>query len=413
MADPRAESARAAENAARSVYSRLIAILTARTGDIASAEDALSQAFTSALKTWPEKGVPNAPEAWLLAAAKRNWIDRSRRTATASAAEPDLIQRIEEAAMDSADPDMPDPRLGLMFLCAHPAIDPAVRTPLMLQTVLGLSAERIASVFLIRKETMSARLVRAKSKVKTAGIPFGIPGLEAWHGRLDAVLSAVYGAYTLGQDSNDVTDMTSGGLRSEAEWLARLLVELLPDSGESKGLLALILFSEARRAARIGAAGEFVPLSEQDTTLWDAELIHEAQSLLKAASRADDGGRYQLEAAIQSVHALRAVTGQTDWATLLHLYDALMATSPSLGAAIARAAVLVETKGPDAALDALSDLPTERLGKHGPYHATLAHCLSAAGKPTDSVAAYRKAADLAPHPSVADWLLARAKQLTT
>ena len=315
--------------------------------------------------------------------------------------------------MDSVNPDMPDPRLGLMFLCAHPAIDPGVRTPLMLQTVLGLSAERIASVFLVRKETMSARLVRAKGKVKTAGIPFGIPGREAWPGRLDAVLSAVYGAYTLGQDSTDTTDMTSGGLRSEAEWLARLLIELIPESGEGKGLLALILFCEARRDARIDVDGGFVPLSEQDTALWDAELINEAQSLLKAASLAEGGGRYQLEAAIQSVHALRAVTGQTDWATLLHLYDALMATSPSLGAAIARAAVLVETKGPDAALDELSDLPAERLGKHGPYHATLAHCLSAAGRPTDAVAAYRKAADLAPNPAVAEWLLTKAKHLTT
>lgn len=401
---------RAAETAARTAYGRLIGILAARSGDIASAEDALSDAFAAALATWPDRGVPQAPEAWLLSAAKRNLIDRARRKATATKSEPDLISSIEDLAMDGADPDMPDPRLGLLFLCAHPAIDFRVRTPLMLQTVLGVSAERIASVYMINPKAMSGRLVRAKSKIKAAGIPFGIPGPEAWTDRLDAVLAAVYGAYTASW--GDMAD-TSGKLEtlhSEAEWIARLLVQQLPDSGECKGLLALILFCEARRSARTHHDA-YIPLRDQDTSLWDSELVGEAQRLLRGAASNLDGGRYQLEAAIQSVHALRAVTGETDWASLLKLYDVLLATTPSLGAAIARAAVLAEVDGPHIALAALDELPADRLASHGPYHATLAHCLANGGHTEAALTAYKRAAELTPDAAVRDWLDAKARQL--
>lgn len=313
--------------------------------------------------------------------------------------------------MDGPDPDMPDPRLGLLFLCAHPAIDAGVRTPLMMQAVLGLDAARIAKVFLVKPVTMSARLVRAKAKIRDAGIPFGIPAREAWAGRLGSVLSAVYGAYTAGWAGPVPGEEAAGSLAREAEWLARLIASALPDSGEAQGLLSLILFCEARRPARTGPHGAFVPLSEQDTALWDAGMIDEANALLRRAAAAGDTGRFQIEAAIQSVHALRAVTGKTDWPGLLTLYDALMKVAPSVGAAIARAAVMADMGEPETALAALSGLPADRVENHCPYFATRGHLLALAGKPAEARAALLRAAELASEPSAQAWLTARAKAL--
>lgn len=405
------DATRAAEKAARTAYGRLTAWLAARTSDLATAEDALADAFAAALAAWPKQGVPDRPEAWLMRAARRRLIDLARKQAVRSGAAPALAL-LEEEKMDGADPDLPDHRLGLMFLCAHPAIDPAIRTPLMLQTVLGLDAARIAGVFMVSPAAMSQRLVRAKAKIRDAGIPFGVPDRAAWTPRLGAVLDAIYAAYTAGWEPADRTEPRAAGLAEEAEWLARLLVELLPDSGEAHGLLGLILYSEARAPARRGLDGAYIPLSEQDTDLWDRVRLADAGEHLGAAAAATDSGRYQIEAAIQSVHAARAITGETDHAALLALYDALMQVSPSLGAAIARAAVLGEVQGPQAGLAALDALPAARLDAHLPYWATRGHLLANAGKREAAQAALSRAGDLANDPALADWLRARAGALT-
>ncbi|MEM1152017.1 MAG: DUF6596 domain-containing protein [Pseudomonadota bacterium] len=412
MAEAVEEAARAAERAARLAYGRLVATLTAQTRDIAAAEDALSEAFARALETWPKKGVPNAPEAWLLTAARRKQIDHARRRITAASAEPDILRQIEDAAMDERDPNMPDPRLGLLFLCAHPAIDQSVRTPLMMQTVLGLDAARIAKVYLVKPATMSARLVRAKTKIKDAGIPFEIQDMEAWAERLDSVLSAIYGAYTAGWAASAPGEAGTGELAEEAEWLARLIVSALPESGEAKGLLALILFCESRTTARKGPRGEFIPLGEQDTTLWDEERVEEANTLLREAATAPDSGRFQIEAAVQSVHAMRSVTGRTDWTVLLALYTTLMGVAPSLGAAIARAAVMGELGKPDDGLADLAALPEDRIADYCPYFATRGHLMALSGRASEARAALLRARELATDPAVQSWLKDRADALS-
>lgn len=398
------DAGRAAEHAARTAYGRLVATLTRASGDVGAAEDALADAFAAALGNWPAQGVPAAPEAWLLTTARRRLTDRARRAVTARAGEVTL-SLIEEARMDVADPDLPDPRLGLLFLCAHPGIDRSVHTPLMLQTVLGLDAKRIANVFLVSPQAMSQRLVRAKAKIRSAGIPFGVPDRDAWQPRLTAVLDAIYAAYTSAYAEAEPPAVN--GLVCEAEWLARLVAELLPYSGEANGLLALLLFSLSRAQARRSADGAYVPLSEQDTALWDSELILEACEVLEKAARCDDGGPYQIEAAIQSVHAARAVTGKTDHRALLTLYDGLMRVAPSLGAAIARAAVLGEVDGPAAGLAALDVLDGKRLDSHLPYWATRGHLLQADGQAEAAKRALERAASLAGDAATRDWLRAR------
>ncbi|MEM9740464.1 MAG: DUF6596 domain-containing protein, partial [Pseudomonadota bacterium] len=331
---------------------------------------------------------------------------------TAQTAAPDVVLQIEETAMDRRDPDMPDPRLGLMFLCAHPAIDASARTPLMMQTVLGLDAARIASAFLIKPSAMSARLVRAKAKIKAASIPFGIPGKEAWADRLGFVLNAVYGAYSAGWTEALPDGAGVDSLAREAEWLARLLASQLPESGEANGLLALILYCESRRGAREGTDGDYVPLSEQNTALWNTGQIDEANDLLRTAAACQDNGRYQIEAAIQSVHALRAVTGETDWPVLLSLYDALQKVAPSLGAAIARSAVLGDMGKPEAGLAALSALPQDRVANYCPYFATLGHLYALSGNSIAARRALVRASELARDPGPRDWLKKKAAKIT-
>ena len=287
-----------AEDAARASYGRLLAWLALRTRDLAEAEDALADAFASALETWPARGVPDAPEAWLLAVARRKLIDRARRAATRNEAAPGLALVAEEAEAAMQADRFPDERLKLLFVCAHPAIDAGARTPLMLQTVLGLDAGRISSAFLVSPSSMGQRLVRAKKKIRDAGLRFETPGPEHLAERLDAVLAAVYAAFGTGWEDADGADPRRAGLADEAIFLGRVIVQLLPEEPEALGLLALMLYAHARRRAR-RKDGAYVPLDEQDTRLWDATLVVEAETALIDAGRHGEPGRYQLEAAIQ------------------------------------------------------------------------------------------------------------------
>jgi predicted RNA polymerase sigma factor len=365
-----------ADAVARRSYGKLVAFLAASTRDVAAAEDALADAFTAALADWPERGCPASPEAWLVTVARRKIIDETRRRQSGELAA-DQLQIIESAASDGK---LPDRRLALLFAVAHPAVDPGIRAPLMLQTVLGFDARMIASAFLSSPDAMAKRLVRAKSKIKQAGIPFSVPDRDELAGRLDAVLSAIYAVFAEGWADPAGIDVVRRGFTEEALFLARLVVELMPNEPEALGLLALMLHAEARRLARRNAAGEFVPLSEQDTKVWDAHLIACAEALLRRASSAGSFGRYQLEAALQSAHVHRCRTGENNWAQVVSLYDALVEVSGSPVVMLNRALALAEIHGTDAALVEIEALSTDRrITEYQPYWAARAQLLGKIG----------------------------------
>lgn len=324
----------AAERAARTSYGRLLALLAAPTRDIALAEDSLADAFEQALRTWPDHGIPSNPEAWLLTVARNRQRDVLRSVAHRTRAPLD-----EGSAMShtlDSDPDaIPDHRLELLFACAHPAIAPEVRTPLMLSTVLGFEAKDIAAAFQVAPATMAQRLVRGKRRIRTAGIPFAVPTRQDMPERLGFVLEAIYGAYTI--DWEATTAPTS--LAAEALYLAVTVAALLETEPEAWGLAALIALSSSRAPAR-HVDGRFVPFAEQDPRRWDAALIREGEAYLRRAhSFGTPLGRFQLEAAIQSVHCDRRRTGVTDSEALVKLYRALVDIAPTAGAREALAAV--------------------------------------------------------------------------
>ena len=297
MSEPAAYDA--IEAVARDSYGRLVAYIASRTGDIADAQDALSEALVAALETWPTNGVPDKPEAWLLHVVRNRLIDASRREQTRRDAEPLLQQLAEEAEATTTEHEsFPDERLKLLFVCAHPAIDVAARTPLMLQVVLGIDAGKIASAFLVSPVAMSQRLVRAKTKIRDACIPFRVPDPPELSERLSFVLDAIYAGYTTGWENLMETASTHHALAAEAIALGRTLTQLMPREPEAHGLLALMLHCEARRGARYTGDGQFVPLDQQDTALWSQSITHEAETHLHSAVAFKRMGRYQLEAAI-------------------------------------------------------------------------------------------------------------------
>jgi RNA polymerase sigma-70 factor, ECF subfamily len=402
---------RAAERAARQSYGKLVAYLAARTGDVAAAEDALSDAFAAALASWPTRGVPQTPEAWLLAAARRRMIDMARRRRTREAAADRLLLSVEEAAGMGPE-DVPDWRLRLMFACAHPAIDAAMRGPLILQTVLGLDAAAIAAAFLTAPGAMSQRLVRAKRRIHDAGIPFRLPDRADLPARLDAVLEAIYAAFGAGWPDPGGLDAWRQGLVEEAVWLGRVVVGLLPEEPEGLGLLALVLYAGGRRDARRSADGNYVPLSEQDPDLWDAPAIGEAERLLQRASSHGRIGRFQLEAAVQSVHAARRISGRTDWSAILELYDGLLELTGSPVVAVNRAVALGQTAGPTTGLAALDELARDpRLAGYQPYWAARADLLARLGRRATADAAYAQAILLEPDAAVRRFLEQRRARI--
>ena len=394
----------------RDSYGKLLAVLAAPTRDIAAAEDALADALERALARWPDDGIPANPEGWLLTVARNRlrdmWKSSSYRM-TGSLDESDYAT----TSLDDEMSDVPDRRLELMLVCAHPAIAPNVRTPLMLQSVLGVEAAAIATGFAVEPATMAQRLVRAKKRIRDAGIPFVLPDRDDLAQRLPAVLEAVYGAYSIDwQHAPQGQPIES--LSAEALHLALVLAELLPDEPEVLGLAALVCLSEARRPARRTAGGSFVPLVEQDTGRWDPALIARGEALLRRAHRIGSPGRFQYEAAIQSAHCARAAQGTVDLAALRKLHRAVLRVAPSLGAAVAAAAVDGEIDGPDAGLRGLAAIADPAVKRFQPFWTTRAHLLAEAGRTAEAAEAFHRAIDLTADAGVAEYLLRRLRSLT-
>jgi predicted RNA polymerase sigma factor len=400
---------RTAERVARESYGRLIALVAARTRDIASAEDALGDAFQAALRTWPERGVPDNPEGWLMTAARRELGQRRRHANVRDRAIPTIELMLAEANDAPPDP-FPDQRLKLLFVCAHPAIDESVRTPLMLQTILGLDAAAIGAAFLVAPATMGQRLVRAKAKIRTAGLRFEEPDAERLSERLSAVLDAIYASYGTAWDAEVGAD-PSRGLGQEALYLARLIVGLLPNEPEPKGLLAMMLYCEARTPARRASDGSFVPLAEQRVELWSRTQIGEAEALLRDASQAGQYGRYQTEAAIQSVHVIGALNGQVQTKALVMLYDLLAARNPTIGVFVARAAAYGAAFGAEAGLAKLDELSDDLVQSYQPFWACRAHLQQLAG--LDANLAFDRAIGLSIDPAVRMYLTSRKASAQT
>jgi predicted RNA polymerase sigma factor len=395
---------RTIERVARESYGRLVANLSARTGDLASAEDALGDALVSALAHWPADGVPQNPEAWLMTSARHTLIDAMRHHRVVLAAAPTVALLNETSAEATSPTETSDERLKLLFVCAHPAIDSAMHTSLMLQTVLGLDAARIAAAFLVSRAAMRQRLVRAKTKIRQGGIRFEIPQNRDLPQRLDAVLEAIYAAFGIGWDDMAGSDQRGRNLAEEAVWLARVLLQLVPNDAEVQGLLALLLYCEARRDARRNSAGQYIPLSEQDPRQWSAPLIAEAERHLAEAFKRGCVGRFQLEAAIQSVHAERAQSGRIEWAAIVRFYEQLIRIAPTVGTRTGHAAAIAEAIGPEQGLAVLDGIELEAVSGYQPYWAVRAHLLQLLGRRPEAKSAYDQAIGLALDPAVKEFL---------
>lgn len=401
------DAQRAVEAAARDSYGRLVAYLSARWHDVAAVEDALAEAFLAALRKWPADGVPQKPEAWLFATARHRLIDRARHEKMRGEVLQSFRHAVQQAEAMSDAQEFPDERLKLLFVCAHPAIDPAIHTPLMLQVVLGLDAATIASAFLTLPATMGQRLTRAKRKIRDAGIAFEVPDERALPERLGAVLEAIYAAYGSGWDDVAGADPRRKGLVEEAIWLARVLLQLMPDEPEPRGLLALMLYCESRRPARRALDGSYVPISEQDTTLWTVSMIEEAERTLTEAARQNRPGRFQLEAALQSAHVERARSGRIDWEAIAVLYEGLIRTAPTVGAFVGRAAAVAEARDAAAGLALLDAIPVESVKTYQPYWAVRAHLLQRMRQSRQALAAFDRAIGLTEDEAIRKFLWRR------
>lgn len=391
--------------AARASYGQMLASLAARgQGDVAGAEDALSEAFLAALRQWPSEGVPVRPVAWLVAAARRRQVDAWRRELTRQRWQEEVVAQTADAtAGEAAEHDFPDQRLALLFVCAHPAIEAAARAPLCLQVVLGVEVERIASAFLVSPSAMQQRLVRAKAKIRAAGIAFEIPPPEQRPARLEAVLDAIYVCFQSGWDQG--LQQNDAAFADEAISLGRLLAQLDPPEPEALGLLALMLYSHARQPARRGRDGAFIPLPLQDTKRWTPTLLAEAEGWMRRAAGLGRPGRFQIEAAIQSVHAGRAATGRIEWPMIVGLYDALLRWTPAIGARIGRAIALGEIGRTDEGLQQLAEIDPEKVASHQPFWVARASLLRQTRQFPAARGSLQRAIGLTEVPAVREFLL--------
>ncbi|MBS1561477.1 MAG: RNA polymerase subunit sigma-70 [Bacteroidetes bacterium] len=388
----------AIDAAIRTSYGKLVAIIAARTGDVEGAEDAISDAVVAGLEQWPTQGIPKNPTAWLLTVARRRIIDEGRRSMLLRTYHADVVSCISDWNTQAvADPDLPDERLSLMFACAHPAIAASVRTPLMLQCVLGLSAERIASAFLTSPSSMSQRLVRAKAKIRATGLAMDVPHPRHLPTRVPFVADAIYAAFTT----------ASGDLEAESIELARIMTSLMPEDRGSQGLLALLLFSYARRHARRDRTGAFVPLHEQDPDQWDLPTLLEATTIIEQLMAMGHTDRFTIEAAIQHAHSSRRHGGSTPWPLIVELYDALVARTSAIGAVVARAVAIAEARGPGPGLDALNAISTEQSRLYQPYWVARAHLLQQLGKGLEADACRERAIGLTQDPIMRSYLISQ------
>ncbi len=394
-----------ADHLAREAYGRLLAYLAARWRDVAAAEDALSEAFAAALESWPRTGVPHKPEAWLLTVARRKLSDAARGEAVRE--RHDVLARLLEDAEDVVQSDTPmgDERLRLMLVRAHPAIDASVRPALMLQLVLGVEVKQMSSAFLLSTEALTKRLVRAKAKIKLTGMRFEQPDEADLEPRLHAVLESVYAAYFIGREGAMVGEDAHDQLRSEAVYLARVIATALPANAEALGFLALLLFCESRRAAQVNASGEYVPLLEQDATVWDHSLMRSAYELLSKAAALDTPGPYQLEAAIQGAHCYRAHSGAVPWREIAELYEQLVQRDATVGALVGRAVARAYASG-DALLGVqlLREMDAELTCNYQPYWAAMGHLLLRAGEAESARRCLQRALELTVQPKVKRYL---------
>lgn len=397
----------------RKTRPRLLALLAAPDGDLTAAEDAFSDAVEKALREWPTTGIPANPEAWLFTVARNRrrdgWRGAARTTCLDERVNTPVLVRhhtvrggisgvptartgtVEDAALE-----IPDRRLALLAVVAHPAIDPVARTPLMLNTVLGLSAERIGALLLVPTATMAARLTRAKKRIKSSDLRFEQPGVDELPSRLEAIRDAIYGAYSVDWMHSATTHRD--GLADEALFLAELLTDLVPDDPESHGLAALLCLSAARRRSRIDKCGEFVPLDRQDTTTWDQALLRRGEEHLRAAGTSTSPGPYRLQAAIQAVHCARRRTGMTDWDAIRRLHAGLQDSWPTIGGAVALAVATARCDGPEPGL-AILDRIGDRAERFQPAVAARAALLAEVGRPGQAAEAYARAIALTPEPT--------------
>ncbi|AKJ15042.1 RNA polymerase subunit sigma-24 [Streptomyces incarnatus] len=368
----------------RAEYGRAVSVLVRCLGDIDLAEEAVQDAFTTAVRTWPQTGVPPSPAGWIITTARNKAIDRFRRESSRDA------RHLEAARLHAPDapPDegpVRDDRLRLIFTCCHPALALQARVALTLRLLGGLGTAQIARAFLVPEPTLAQRVVRAKAKIRDAGIPYRVPRDADLPERLGGVLAVVYLIFNEGYTGDPA-------LCAEALRLGRLLAALMPEEPEVTGLLALMLLTESRRPARHGADGVLVPLPEQDRTLWDRELIAEGQDLVRRCLRRGRPGPYQIQAAIHAVHSDAPTAGATDWAQILRLYDQLMAVAPSPVVALNRAVAVAETEGPAVALDLVDALGLDR---YHVLHAVRADLLRRLGRAAEAATEYGRAAELA------------------
>jgi RNA polymerase sigma-70 factor (ECF subfamily) len=392
------------------VFASLVGLLN----DFDLADDAMHEAFASALETWQRDGVPDNPRVWLVSTGKFKAIDALRRQGRLKELHPEIVARVDDVADDNAaraGREIEDDRLRLIFTCCHPAIDPRLQVPLTLREVCGLTTEEIARAFLTTKATMAQRIVRGKAKIREAEIPYVVPSLQDLPERLDAVLSAIYLVFNEGFSASQGETLIRVDLTAEAIRLGRLVLQLLPDP-EVKGLLALMLLHESRRESRVNADGEIILLEDQDRSRWDRGLIAEGTALVEDALRSRRFGAYTIQAAISAIHSEAPAAAQTDWNQIVVLYSVLQRIDPSPVVELNRAVAIAMRDGPEAGLEMIDGiLGRGELANYLFAHSARGELLRRAGKKADALAAFQRALELAQQEPEKRFLAARVREL--